>query len=133
MFLSLSGQSKSRFTLLVAQCIRFFAYIWLIYLLEKHNVLDFSHICGSFILLEAQCIRFFAYIWLINLTVGTMYSFFRIHFAHIPNWKHNVFVFSHTFCSFTLLGHNVGFSFTFSRLISAVRSGRLVGVFACHQ
>ena len=86
------------FMLPEAHCIRFFAYIWLIYVTSgalysifrihlarlrypRHIVFGFSHISGSFTLLAAHCIRFFAYIWLFYATGGALYSIFRIHLS----------------------------------------------------
>ncbi|MDH6369395.1 hypothetical protein M2444_001173 [Paenibacillus sp. PastF-3] len=108
----------SSFTLPVAHCIRFFAYIWLVYVTggtlysifrihlarlryHRYIVFDFSHTFGSFTLLAAHCIRFFAYIWLVYVTSGTLYSVFRIHSAHLRYRRHIVFDISHTFGSFT--------------------------------
>jgi len=93
------------FMLPAAHCIRFFAYIWLVYVTggtlysvfrihlarlryRLHIVFDFSHTFGSFTLPAAHFIRFFAYIWLVYVTVGTLYSIFRIHLAHLRYWRH---------------------------------------------
>jgi len=86
------------FTLSSAQCIRFFTYIWLVYVIFgtlysvfrihlaylrylRHIVFGISHIFGSFTLPSAHCIRFFAYIWLVYVTFSTLYSVFRIHLS----------------------------------------------------
>jgi hypothetical protein len=84
------------YTLPAAHCIRFFAYIRLVYVLSAH------------------CIRFFAYIRLVYVTGGILYSIFRIHSARIRYRRHIVFGFSHTFGSFTFCRHIVfDFSHTF--------------------
>jgi hypothetical protein len=119
------------FTLPAAHCIRFFAYIWLIYdtvgtlysifrihlaclRYRRHIVFDFSHTFGSFTTPSAHCIRFFTYIWLVYVTGGTLYSIFRIHLARLRYRRHIVLDFSHTFGSFTYRRHIVfGFSHTF--------------------
>jgi hypothetical protein len=111
------------FTLLAAHCIRFFAYIRLVYVTGADIVFDFSHTFGSFTLPAVHCIRFFAYIWLVYVTGGTLYSVFRIHSARLRYWRHIVFDFSHTFGSFTYrklivfdFSHTFG-SFTYRKLI----------------
>ncbi len=90
------------FTFPAAHCIRFFAYIQLVYLpagpmyslfrihlarlpSRWHNVFAFSHTFGSFTFPLAHCIRFFAYNRLVYLPAGTLHSLFRIHSARLPS------------------------------------------------
>jgi hypothetical protein len=114
------NQGARSFTLPAAHRIRFFAYIWLVYVTggilysifrihsarlryRRHIVFGFSHTFGSFTLLAVHCIRFFASIWLVYVTGGTIYSVFHIHLARLRYRWHIVFDFPHTFGSFTLL------------------------------
>jgi hypothetical protein len=135
-------------TLLAAHCIRFSAYIWLVYVTGgtlysvfrihlarlrylRHIVFGFSHTFGSFTLLAAHCIRFFAYNRLVYVTGGTLYSVFRIHLARLRYWRHIVFGFSHTIGSVTLLAaHCIRFS-AYIWLVY-VTGGTLYSVFRIH-
>jgi len=136
------------FTLLAAHCTRFFAYIWLAYVTvgtlhsvfriylarlryRRHIVFSFSHTFGSFTLPSAHCIRFFAYIWLVYVTVGTLYSVFRIHLARLRYRQHIVFGFSHTFGSLTLLAAHCIWFFAYIWLVY-VTGGTLYSVFRIH-
>jgi len=67
------------FTLPSAHCIRFFAYIWLIYV-------TFGTLYS---VIRIHLARY--------VTVGTLYSVFRIHLARLCYRRHIVFSFSHTF------------------------------------
>jgi hypothetical protein len=86
---------------------------------RRHIVFGFSLTFGLFTLPSAHCIRFFTYIWFIYVTVGTLYSVFRIHLAYyvtvgtlysvfrihlarLRYRRHIVFGFSLTFGLFTL-------------------------------
>jgi hypothetical protein len=130
------------FTLPAVHCIRFFAYIRLVYVTGgtsysvfrihlarlrywRHIVFDFSHTFGSFTLPAAHCIRFFAYIWLIYVTGGTLYSVFRIHLARLRYQRHIVFGFSHTFGSFTLPSTHCIRYFAYIRLVYVPEAHRI--------
>jgi hypothetical protein len=99
---------------------------------RRHIVFGFSHTFGSFTLLAAHCIRFFAYIRLVYVTVGTLYSVFRIHLARLRYRRHIVFGFSHTFGSLTLpSAHCIRF-FAYIWLVY-VTVGTLYSVFHIHS
>jgi hypothetical protein len=85
-----------------------------------------------FFLPHPHHVRFGVSVLLINPIAGTMYSVFRIHSAHQPYRRHNVFGFSYTFGSFTLsLAHCIRF-FAYIRLINPI-IGILYSVFRIHS
>jgi hypothetical protein len=91
------------FTLPSAQCIRFFAYIWL-------NYVTFGTMYSVFRIHLAYCVTFgtmYSVIrihWLICVTFGTMYSVIRIHLARLRYLRHNVFGYSHTLAYYVTFG-----------------------------
>ncbi|MDH6368414.1 hypothetical protein M2444_000192 [Paenibacillus sp. PastF-3] len=121
------SHTSAFFTLSVAYCIRFFAYICFLYgtggtlysvfrihLLSLryrwHIIFGFSHTSAFFTLPVAHCIRFFAYICLLYGTGGTLYSIFRIHLPPSTCRRHIVIGFSHTSAFFTLpMAHCIRF------------------------
>jgi hypothetical protein len=86
-------KSQAPFNMLEKYRIRFFAYIWLVYVTggtlysvfrihlvrlqyRRHIVFGFLHTFGLFSLPVAHCVRFFAYIWLVYLPSAHCIRFF---------------------------------------------------------
>jgi hypothetical protein len=83
-------------TLLAAYCIRFSAYIWLVYvtggtLYSVFRIQSARYVTGGtlYSVFRIQSARY--------VTCGTLYSVFRIHLARLRYRRHIVFGFSHTF------------------------------------
>jgi hypothetical protein len=99
------------FTLQAAHCIRFFAYIWLVYVT--------GGTLYSIFRIHLARLRY------------RRHSMFHIHLAHLRHRRHIVFDFSHTFGSFTTpSAHCIRF-FTYIWLIY-VTGGTLYSIFRIH-